>query len=385
MSPPSSQLEKRDPSESRDSDPEDPRQIPVGHSGTEEGADAEDEGSPVELLELTIHFRGKPNTLHVPTTLTVSQLSSAITESLSIDTSKQKIMVAPKPGILKHPFPDTPLRALLTPRTKITLFGSTDKEVYDLNNSMTAGRLRTAARTPTVRASPRRDWKKIQEESTYTFHSIQPLPYLPNPERSQRFLERLANDPGIKTAMRIHKFSVGLLTEMNPAEHTTQESRTLGLNRNRGEVIELRLRTDRYDGYRDYRVIRKTLCHELSHNVWGDHDRNFWDLTKQIEQEVERADWKHGGHQLAQGEFYDPEDHGIGDEHLDSGGWVGGEFILGSDRTSNNEGLSRREIMARAAMNRLAKQKQLQAMEKEQEGQSSTSEGGEDRKPTGSS
>ncbi|KKK13300.1 zinc metalloprotein, partial [Aspergillus ochraceoroseus] len=95
--------------------------------------------------------------------------------------------------------------------------------------------------------------------------------------------------------MHKHRFSVPLLTEMNPAEHTTTESRTLGLNRNKGEVIELRLRTDAYDGYRDYRTIRKTLCHELAHCVHSEHDRDFWDLTAQIEREVERADWKGAG------------------------------------------------------------------------------------------
>merc|ERR1711988_2048907 len=104
--------------------------------------------------------------------------------------------------------------------------------------------------------------------------------------------------------MRKHGFSVGLLTEMNPAEHTTHESKTLGLNRNRGEVIELRLRTDAYDGYRDYKVIRKTLCHELAHNVWGEHDRNFWDLCHQIEREVAAADYKHGGQTLDETSVY---------------------------------------------------------------------------------
>lgn len=323
----------------------------------------ESEGDEEEsAMDVIIHFHGQPNTLRIPADLTIAQLSSAISESLSIDESKQKIMIAPKPGILKHPFPNTPLKDLISSRTKITLFGSTHKEISDLDKAVTrVSRPRgNASAVKTAAPSKYRDWKKVQEESTYTFHSIQPLPYLPNPERSMRFLERLANDPGIKTSMRKHKFSVGLLTEMNPAEHTTQESRTLGLNRNRGEVIELRLRTDRYDGYRDYKVIRKTLCHELSHNVWGDHDRNFWDLTNQIEKEVDRADWQHGGHQLTQGDFYNPEDTG-GDngEHFDGGGWTGGEFVLGSQGPAGigGEGLSRREILARAALSRVEKQK----------------------------
>ena len=146
---------------------------------------------------------------------------------------------------------------------------------------------------------------------------------------------------------------------MNPAEHTTHESKTLGLNRNRGEVIELRLRTDAYDGYRDYKTIRKTLCHELAHNVFGEHDRKFWDLTNEIEKEVERGDWRSGGHALTSQEFYNPSDGGMGD-HVDGGGWEGGEFVLGgSVGGSSGGGLSRREVLAKAAEERVKRQKEI--------------------------
>ena len=169
--------------------------------------------------------------------------------------------------------------------------------------------------------------------------------------------------------MSKHKFSVGVLTEMNPAEHTTHESRTLGLNRNRGEVIELRLRTDAYDGYRDYKIIRKTLCHELAHNVFGDHDRNFWDLTNQIEKEVDANDWKSGGHALSNQEFYNPSDRGE-DGHADGGGWTGGDFVLGGSLSGDSKtppssrggmtGLSRRDLMAQAAEARMQQQRRAE-------------------------
>lgn len=310
-------------------------------------------------IDIRIHFRGKQFTIQAPHDITIAQLSASLAELLTIESGKQKLLITPKPGVLKSPFPDIPISSLNLSKTKITLLGSTEQEISHLNANITKVRIASRNRLAAGRAAPRaakhRDWKKEQEESNYTFHSIRPLPYLPNPDRSQRFLERLANDPGIKAAMRAHRFSVGLLTEMNPAEHTTQESRTLGLNRNGGEAIELRLRTDRYDGYRDYRIIRKTLCHELAHNVFGEHDRNFWNLTAQIEKEVEKGDWKHGGHKLSDDEFYNPADEG--EEQFDAGGWTGGEFVLGSDYGSiGNQGLSRREILARAAMSRAEKQ-----------------------------
>jgi len=159
-----------------------------------------------------------------------------------------------------------------------------------------------------------------------------------------------------------------MLTEMDPALHTTHESRTLGLNRNAGEVIELRLRTDANDGFRDYKVIRKTLCHELAHNVHGPHDRKFWDLCHAIEKEVDREDWMRGGHRLTQDEFYNPNDGGAGEEAHDHGGWTGGEYVLGkgdghsSTPVAGDDGraTSRREILARAAEERTKKAKEAE-------------------------
>lgn len=319
-----------------------------------------------DTLELTLLHHGKPITLSFTQDATIYDLSERVASELSIPPSNQKFLIAPKVGLLKPPFkdPSLPLSTLLS--KKITLMGSTAAEVSSLNASISAA---TAPRRPSPikAATParNRDWKKVQEDAQYTFHTLRPLPYLPNPDRSLRFLERLRDDAGIRAAMRTHKFSVPLLTEMDPAMHTTHESRTLGLNRNQGEVIELRLRTDAYDGYRDYKTIRKTLCHELAHNVWGPHDRNFWELCKQIEREVERDDWRSGGRSVGNEEFADAPD----EEVYDHGGWTGGEFVLGGDGetvvssaggTVPAGSLSRREILARAAEERMKKAKQAQ-------------------------
>jgi len=296
---------------------------------------------------------------------TVGDLAARCAEHIDADVERVSLFFLPKPGLMKYPFSDRKLDGLLTSTTRIKLVGTQRAEIKKMDDMGAASRRTTRpSGFKPMAASKSRDWQKIREESMYTFHAIEPLPYLPNPEKSRRFLERLANDPGIKASMRKHKFSVGLLTEMNPAEHTTHESRTLGLNRNAGEVIELRLRTDRYDGYRDYKVIRKTLCHELSHNVWGEHDRNFWNLTKEIEQEVERNDTLHGGHRLSNEEFYNPTDSYDDAEHTDHGGWTGGDFMLGRSKDSQSEvGLSRREILARAAMSRQQKEKEARGDE----------------------
>ncbi|KAI8943616.1 hypothetical protein NX059_001604 [Plenodomus lindquistii] len=321
-------------------------------------------------LQVTLTHHGKPITLAFAQDATISDLSDRVADTLSIPASNQKFLLASKHGLQKPPFRDPTLPLSDVASKKITLMGSTTAEISSLNATITAA---SAPRRPgpIKAATParRRDYKKIQDEAQYTFHTLRPLPYLPNPERSLRFLERLRDDEGIKAAMRTHKFSVPLLTEMDPAMHTTQESRTLGLNRNQGEVIELRLRTDAYDGYRDYKTIRNTLCHELAHNVWGPHDRNFWDLCKQIEREVARDDWKSGGRSVGDVEYYEP---GGEEEVHDHGGWTGGEFTLGGASSGGATavgaggasvsmgGLSRREVLAKAAEERMKRTKRAE-------------------------
>jgi hypothetical protein len=324
--------------------------------------------TPSEKLDLTLTHHGKPITLSFLPDATLTDLSERVSVELSIPHSNQKFLVASKVGLQKPPFKDPSLPLAQLAGKKVQLMGSTTDEVSSLSASISAA---SAPRRPSPikAATParNRDWTKVQEEAQYTFHTLRPLPYLPNPERSLKFLERLRDDAGIKAAMRTHKFSVPLLTEMDPAMHTTHESRTLGLNRNQGEVIELRLRTDAYDGYRDYKTIRKTLCHELAHNVWGPHDRNFWNLCKQIEREVDRDDWKSGGRSVGNEEYYDPSEE---EDVYDHGGWTGGEFVLGSGKsetvassaggTVSAGSLSRRDILARAAEERAKRAKQAE-------------------------
>lgn len=321
------------------------------------------------VANVTLNWQNETHHYQLDNDATLYDLALAFANKINADVEQIRLFITPKPGLLKHPFSDVLVADVITDKKKVKGIGTPSRDVQKLNDTAAQIAARRKARETARQAgrrsksNPNRDWKKVQEEATYSFHAIEPLKYLPNPEKSRRYLERLANDPGIKASMRKHKFSVGLLTEMNPAEHTTHESKTLGLNRNAGEVIELRLRTDSYDGYRDYKVIRKTLCHELSHNVHSEHDRHFWELTKQIEKEVEQNDHLHGGHKLSQDEFYDPNDE-YEDDHADGGAWHGGSFVLGGV-AAESSGLSRSEVVARAAMSRLEKQKDIDEQRKQ--------------------
>lgn len=280
-------------------------------------------------------------------------------------------------ALLKSPADDaTPIAPLHT--NSLRVMAPKISVQRDLEAARSAVLLRQAARTRGLPMRLRSSKPSSRESNMHTFHTIRPLAYLPNPKRSEDFLKRLRNDPGIRTVMRAHKFSVGLLTEMDPGQYTESNhegtTRILGLNRNRGEVIELRLRTDAYDGYRDYKTIRNTLCHELAHNVHSDHDRNFWDLCHQIEREVQRADWLKSG-RTAGGEEYAPAPVGHEEEeHLDEGGWVGGEYTLGGGG-ENNAGMSRREIIARATEARMRRAARRRGTSSERQGEGSRPSG----------
>lgn len=209
-------------------------------------------------ISLTFTHHGKSHTFSFDQFHILQDFADKIGAELHIPQENQKLMITPKLGILKYPFPDPTLSLANLQNKKIVLLAPLPSELSSLSQASSQSRISIRS-SPIRPATPvrNRDWRKVQDEATYTFHQILPLSYLPNSERSKRFLERLRDDAGIKASMRKHRFSVGVLTEMNPAEHTTHEGRTLGLNRNRGEAIELRLRTDAFDGYRDYKVIRK--------------------------------------------------------------------------------------------------------------------------------
>ncbi|KAL7943695.1 WLM domain-containing protein [Trichoderma barbatum] len=322
-----------------------------------------------ETVSITVSHRGHKFPFEIEADLTVTDLFHEIEAVLEIPFENIKVMV-PKGPFLKHPFKDPEYQARNLAGKTVTVMGSTTADVQavqamcqKLSNIKAA---REAQRSKAKAKGPiRRRGLQSAEDSKYTFMQVRPLGGLPHPERSLKLLMRLKEDPGIKTAMRKHKFTVGLLTEMEPLAHTetTHEgtSRILGLNRNQGEVIELRLRTDAHDGYRDYKTIRKTLCHELTHNVHGPHDRQFWDLCHQIEREVDAADWKSNGRTIGETSRYhvSGQDQDEEDVHEDDGGWTGGEFVLGGTKASS-AGLSRREILAQAA---LARQRQEEAEE----------------------
>ncbi|GMH12019.1 hypothetical protein Nepgr_013860 [Nepenthes gracilis] len=115
-----------------------------------------------------------------------------------------------------------------------------------------------------------------------------------NPPASEALkrMHMLAADPGIVAIMNKHRWTVGIMTEMAPTGYVGISPKCiLGLNKNHGEEISLRLRTDDLKGFRKYDSIKKTLLHELAHMVYSEHDAKFYALDKQLNQEAASLDW----------------------------------------------------------------------------------------------
>ncbi|CAN8104452.1 unnamed protein product [Discula destructiva] len=333
-----------------------------------------------DQITLTLSKSGHLHTITLPSTALLADLITAAEDALhatnpttTYDWDKAKFIAA---GTLLRSGPDDhkPLAPLATRISKkpITLQVPTVDDITSIRLSSDAARAREARRAAQRRAAvpARRTVRRGDEDGGFGFMRIEPLLGLRNPERSREFLVRLAEDVGIKAAMRRHGFTVGLLTEMEPLSNTqsTHEgtTRLLGLNRNHGEVIELRLRTDAGDGYRAYNTIRATLCHELAHNVHGPHDAKFWALCHQIEREVAAASL---GRSVGEVEgVFEPSEEEDAPDHR---GWTGGTCVLGgttataaaavgggldrNDRPQQQQqqGLSRRDVIAQAAEERM--------------------------------
>lgn len=129
----------------------------------------------------------------------------------------------------------------------------------------------------------------------------------PPPSEALKRMHMLACDPGIIAIMNKHKWRVGIMTEMAPVGYVGVSPKCiLGFNKNMGEEISLRLRTDDLKGFRKYESIKKTLLHELAHMVHSEHDANFFALNKQLNEEAASLDWtKSTGHMLSGRKIFD--------------------------------------------------------------------------------
>lgn len=175
--------------------------------------------------------------------------------------------------------------------------------------------------------------------SMYRFGSIETLSNLPEEAKARGILTTLANDPGIKACMVKHKWQVGSLAELYPKGKVGESAVcVMGLNRNKGQQILLRIRTDDLNGFRKMMNIREVLYHELAHNVHSEHNSEFFQLMRQIKKECIEMDW-------TQGRGMDARDNQIVSS-------AGGSYVSGGRK--DQTGRTAQQLAAQAAILRLS-------------------------------
>ncbi|KAK0466834.1 WLM-domain-containing protein [Desarmillaria tabescens] len=236
-------------------------------------------------ISITVVFRGTSHRITLQPESTLGDLQDQLEKATSVSPSLQKLLYKGKNLKQNRVGQETVVSIGLRNGSKIQMLGTTSVELDGIQ--VTESEQRRVDRILRERALKAPAYKVRSTGVTnsaslnYRFHQLLPLPHLPNPASAHNLLQRLSDDPAIQHIMQQHQFSVGVLTELAPHEHPE----LLGLNVNAGQQIKLRLRTDRYDGFRTYKEVRRVLCHELTHNVWGDHDNNFKELNSKLNRE----------------------------------------------------------------------------------------------------
>ncbi|CAE6377403.1 unnamed protein product [Rhizoctonia solani] len=274
------------------------------------------------------------------------QLQQTLYEMTSVPVDKQKLLwKGMKRGATKLD------HSGLKNGSKITLIGNPE-EAIELMHKAEA---KAARRGDILRARESRGPTKVwstpdsaARDSQFRFHRIEPHPSLPNPNSARNLLSKLSTDPAILKIMRSHKFTVGLLTELAPHEHP----HLLGLNVNAGQSILLRIRTDAYDGFRTYAEIRRVLCHELTHNVYGGHGDDFKTFNSRLNREVVEYEQsvRAGSHRLSAGMRHNDRSANTEREAVVNTFVLGGEIGPASTEESREE---RRKRILEATISRL--------------------------------
>lgn len=149
-------------------------------------------------------------------------------------------------------------------------------------------------RVKAARLARENPWgEKASQDPEFNFGKIEAMfrRTKPTPYEAEKLLRKLTLDPGIREIMKTQRFKVLTLCEIDPEDADQEQAAKgegdkclLGWNRNFGERIALRLRTDDLTSFRKYDSIANTLIHELTHNVHGPHDEKFWTLFNSLKE-----------------------------------------------------------------------------------------------------
>lgn len=202
--------------------------------------------------QLTIKYLSHQLTFNLPSDGLVSDLVSSIESELKITIPPlAKLIVKGKLLAYQDPITKIPSKStvIVIATSEISLKNIETKDekhrtmVQNYNSSLIA-----------PKALP----KNIE---VYFCDEIKSLSTFVDYRKADLLLHRVRTDIGVAFIMKKYKWKVTLLLELHPID----DASILGFNRNKGEVIALRLRTDDLCGFRTFDSIRRVMLHELAH------------------------------------------------------------------------------------------------------------------------
>lgn len=313
-------------------------------------------------MQFSIIWRGKKFVLEMSPIATVKDLGCELQTQTNVKTDTMRLIVpVNKTSRLLYPFSDEHSHlsleelSILEGKT-IMMMGVPQNEVDEILEGSKID-LRIAGfdeeeKRIRQRISSGQHLTRLPQ-GTYIFCNFRTLAIPgvelnPPPSEALKLMHRLASDRGIVAIMNKHRWTVGIMTEMAPVGYVGVSPKCiLGFNKNRGEEISLRLRTDDLRGFRKYQSIKMTLLHELAHMVHSEHDANFYALDSQLNKEAAALDWTKSRRYTLSGVDGSPSNDG--DSNIDSSAsssrMLGGQTPVTSDA---------RALSVAAAYNRLA-------------------------------
>ncbi|KAL6646111.1 hypothetical protein ACP70R_017719 [Stipagrostis hirtigluma subsp. patula] len=277
------------------------------------------------IARISVTWRGRQLDVDADPSCTVKEFGQLLQDLTSVKPDTLKLIVPQstnKGSKLIAPFSDshsslTLNDAAITEGKSIRMMGVFDDEIEEVSDNGKRPDLRIIGfdeeeQRLRQRSSGRPQISLKLPQGQYIFCGFQTL-HLPGielnppPSEALKRMHMLACDPGIIAIMNKHKWRVGIMTEMAPVGYVGVSPKCiLGFNKNMGEEISLRLRTDDLKGFRKYESIKKTLLHELAHMVHSEHDANFFSLNKLLNEEAASLDWtKSRGHMLSGRKIFD--------------------------------------------------------------------------------
>ncbi|XP_019162661.1 PREDICTED: uncharacterized protein LOC109159096 isoform X3 [Ipomoea nil] len=276
-----------------------------------------------QVLNFSVTWRGKKFTLEMEPGTTLKALGDELRKLTNVEDDTMRLIVPiNKSSKLIYPFSKEhsylkldeasilqgkSLRMLGVPRDEV------DEVLERANEDLRIAGFEEEEKRQRQRIPDRLGTSLKLPQGPYIFCDFRTL-HLPgielNPPTSEalKLMHKLAADPGIVAIM----------------------------NKNQGEEISLRLRTDDLKGFRKYQSIKKTLLHELAHMIYSDHDANFYALDKQLNEEAATLDWtKSRSHTLSGLQHLENNEDDVFDNYVSSSQKLGGKSSFSSARVSS--------------------------------------------------